>query len=64
MSPFDVVAKLFNASSYNAATVSDKIELYFQDYGLIPLMVQVNGRNISIKLISVFTEFICAGKLR
>ncbi|KAG9304278.1 hypothetical protein G9A89_019840 [Geosiphon pyriformis] len=45
LSPWDVLSKLFNASSWverNNVTLDDKLELYFQDPSLIPLMVQEN----------------------
>ncbi|KNC98455.1 replication factor C subunit 1 [Spizellomyces punctatus DAOM BR117] len=42
MTPFDVTAKLFSASVTTSSTISDRIELYFQDFSLIPLMVQEN----------------------
>ena len=39
--PFDVMTKLFSQSSFRSASFPEKIEGYFQDYSLIPLMVQV-----------------------
>ncbi|KAJ3054745.1 hypothetical protein HK097_000916, partial [Rhizophlyctis rosea] len=42
MSPFDVTGKLLSAGPFRNMSVNDKIELYFHDYSLIPLMVQEN----------------------
>lgn len=42
MSPFDVTGKLFSASSFRSSSMTDKIDLYFQDYSLIPLFIQEN----------------------
>ncbi|KAJ3037351.1 hypothetical protein HDV00_001776 [Rhizophlyctis rosea] len=42
MSPFDVTSKLLGAGSFRHMNMNDKIELYFNDYSLIPLMVQEN----------------------
>jgi replication factor C subunit 1 len=42
MTPFDVIGKLTNQTSFRSATINEKIDLYFQDYSLIPLMVQEN----------------------
>ena len=40
--PFDVIQKLMNQHSFRASTRNDKIDCYFQDYSLIPLMVHEN----------------------
>ena len=42
MTPFDVTSKLFNRDSFRSASLGDKIELYFQDFSIIPLMIQEN----------------------
>lgn len=45
LKPFDIVGKLLNAQIYNAAAkhlLNDKINLYFNDIDLTPLMVQEN----------------------
>ncbi|KAI9098333.1 putative DNA replication factor C subunit Rfc1 [Phlyctochytrium arcticum] len=42
MTPFDATSRLLGASSLSSSTVADRMELYFQDFSLIPLMVQEN----------------------
>ncbi|KAI8915005.1 replication factor RFC1 C terminal domain-containing protein [Powellomyces hirtus] len=39
VSPFDATAKLFSPGSLNMS-LNERIEMYFHDYGLMPLMVQ------------------------
>ncbi|KAJ3189430.1 hypothetical protein HDU85_003060 [Gaertneriomyces sp. JEL0708] len=41
-SVFDVTQKLLGHSGWNSTSFADKLELYFQDYSLIPLMIQDN----------------------
>ena len=42
LTPFDVIGKLLGVSSFRSLSFSDKMDLYFQDYSLIPLFVQEN----------------------
>ena len=42
LTPFDITGKLFGQSTFRAASMEEKIDWYFHDYSLIPLMVQVN----------------------
>ena len=42
LTPFDVIGKLLGVSSFRSASFSDKMDLYFQDYSLIPLFVAEN----------------------
>jgi replication factor C subunit 1 len=46
MSPFDIAGKLFSQQNFRSTTMADKIDYYFQDYSLIPLMVQENYINM------------------
>ncbi|KAJ3025319.1 UNVERIFIED_CONTAM: hypothetical protein HDU68_007254 [Siphonaria sp. JEL0065] len=41
MSPWDVTGTLLNRGSFRDASFADKLELYFSDFSLIPLMIQV-----------------------
>ena len=45
--PFDVIQKLMNQHTFRAASLYDKIDCYFQDYSLIPLMVHENYMRMS-----------------
>lgn len=40
--PFDALHSLFSGQSFNRMTLNQKIDLYFIDNGLMPLMVQEN----------------------
>lgn len=40
--PFDALHSLFSGQSFNRMTLNQKIDLYFVDNGLMPLMVQEN----------------------
>jgi replication factor C subunit 1 len=42
MTPFDVTSRLFNRESFRNTSFADKMDLYFQDFSMIPLMVQEN----------------------
>ncbi|KAJ3247399.1 hypothetical protein HDU78_004373 [Chytriomyces hyalinus] len=42
MSPWDVTGTLFNRVSFRETSFADKLELYFSDFSLIPLMIQEN----------------------
>ncbi|KAJ3262664.1 hypothetical protein HK103_000193 [Boothiomyces macroporosus] len=42
LSPFDITSRLFTQHSFRSTSFNDKIDLYFQDFSLIPLMVQEN----------------------
>ncbi|KAJ7717662.1 replication factor RFC1 C terminal domain-containing protein [Mycena metata] len=45
MSPFDITSKVMGPklfASNSRATLNDKMELYFQDHSLVPLMIQEN----------------------
>jgi replication factor C subunit 1 len=50
MTPFDVTAKLFNRESNRSSSLADKLDLYFQDFSMIPLMVQENYLKMKIYL--------------
>jgi replication factor C subunit 1 len=39
--PFDVMSKIFSQSGFRSMSLPEKIEQYFHDYSLIPLMIQV-----------------------
>jgi replication factor C subunit 1 len=39
--PFDVMSKIFSQSGFRSMSFPEKIEQYFHDYSLIPLMIQV-----------------------
>ena len=39
--PFDAIQKLLSLQSFKSSTFNEKIEIYFHDYQLIPLMMQV-----------------------
>jgi hypothetical protein len=41
LTPFDVISRLLGKSTFRSTTFNDKTDLYFQDYSLIPLFVQV-----------------------
>ena len=45
LSPFVVIGKLLSPSSFRSLSFSGKMDLYFQDYSLIPLFVQVGCSN-------------------
>ncbi len=42
MGPWDVVRDLFSAQTFRAMSFADKIDMYYHDYQLIPLMVHEN----------------------
>ncbi|KAJ3086824.1 hypothetical protein HK102_012387 [Quaeritorhiza haematococci] len=42
LGPWDITGKLLGGSSFRNASTAEKIEYYFQDYQLIPLMIQEN----------------------
>ncbi|KAJ3072599.1 hypothetical protein HDU98_003322 [Podochytrium sp. JEL0797] len=42
LSPWDVASTLLNRGSFRDASFADKLELYFSDFSLIPLMIQEN----------------------
>lgn len=46
MSTFDVTSKLFSRDTFRNSNINDKIDLYFQDFSMIPLMVQQNYINM------------------
>jgi len=51
MNPWDVTAKLFSKLTWSQSsnlTMSDKLELYFNDYDIIPLMVHVSNWELCI----------------
>jgi replication factor C subunit 1 len=41
-SPFDVTQQLFNVSSFRQSSFIDKIDCYFTDFSMMPLMIQEN----------------------
>ncbi|KAJ3084849.1 hypothetical protein HDU99_001925 [Rhizoclosmatium hyalinum] len=41
-SPWDVTGTLLNRGSFRDSSFADKLELYFSDFSLIPLMIQEN----------------------
>ncbi|RKP25306.1 replication factor RFC1 C terminal domain-containing protein, partial [Syncephalis pseudoplumigaleata] len=47
LGPFDIVGKYLQGQAYNAASVADKLDLYFHDYALVPLMVQENYARVA-----------------
>ncbi|KAI9190770.1 replication factor RFC1 C terminal domain-containing protein, partial [Polychytrium aggregatum] len=40
--PFEVTQKLFNQGIYRSASMAEKLEYYFYDFSLVPLMIQEN----------------------
>lgn len=51
MTPFDITSKILGPylfSSTARETLSDKIELYFQDHSFVPLFIQVFGCDIEL----------------
>ncbi len=50
--PWDVVRDLLSLQSFRAMSFTDKIDLYYQDYQLIPLMVQENYHRVVPSVIS------------
>ncbi|KAI9290817.1 RFC1-domain-containing protein [Neoconidiobolus thromboides FSU 785] len=42
LNPFDIASRYFNNENYMNDSFTDRIELYFHDYQLAPLMVQEN----------------------
>ena len=42
MNLFDIPEALFDSSSWKNSTLAQKLEIYFYDYGLTPLMVFVS----------------------
>ncbi|RKP07687.1 replication factor RFC1 C terminal domain-containing protein [Thamnocephalis sphaerospora] len=42
MGPFDIVGKYLQGQAYSSASVAEKLDLYFNDFSLAPLMVQEN----------------------
>ncbi|KAJ3355942.1 hypothetical protein HDU83_002227 [Entophlyctis luteolus] len=42
MGPWDIAGLLFNRSSFRELSFPDKLELYFHDFSLVPLMIQEN----------------------
>jgi hypothetical protein len=47
ISPFEVVGKFFNASEMQRLSMDDKIDLFFHDYSLMPLFVEVRRLEVS-----------------
>ncbi|KAI8900817.1 replication factor RFC1 C terminal domain-containing protein [Globomyces pollinis-pini] len=47
LSPFDIIGKLLSQASFRSSTFSEKIDYYFQDYSMMPLMVQENYISMS-----------------
>ncbi|OUM66743.1 hypothetical protein PIROE2DRAFT_68911 [Piromyces sp. E2] len=67
--PFSLVQKFFNLSEYRNSTFADRMDYFFEDYELMPLMVQENylqiypalakderGRQDPIKLLNLMSE--------
>jgi len=67
--PFSLVQKFFNLSEYNNSTFADRMDYFFEDYELMPLMIQENylqispilaknerGRPDPLKLLNVMSE--------
>src|SRR4051794_25740043 len=48
MSPWDVTSALFNRVSFRDMSFADKLELYFSDFSLIPLMIQARCHSCDI----------------
>ena len=42
LGPWDVVRDLFNVQAFRSMSFADKIDMYYNDYQLIPLMVHEN----------------------
>ncbi|ORX91282.1 DNA replication factor C, large subunit [Basidiobolus meristosporus CBS 931.73] len=40
--PFEIVGKYLNGQNFNSANLNEKIEIYFHDFSLAPLMIQEN----------------------
>ncbi|KAK9765690.1 DNA replication factor C complex subunit Rfc1 [Basidiobolus ranarum] len=40
--PFEIVGKYLNGQNFNSTNLNEKIEIYFHDFSLAPLMVQEN----------------------
>jgi replication factor C subunit 1 len=51
LGPWDVIRDLFNGPTYKATPFHQKTDLYFQDYQLIPLMVQENYPKVQPALV-------------
>lgn len=49
LSNFDAAARLLNRSISDKLTLKDKIELFFMDYDLIPLLIQENYLSVMNK---------------
>jgi len=45
--PFSLVQKFFNLSEYRNSTFADRMDYFFEDYELMPLMIQENYLQIS-----------------
>ncbi|ORX47885.1 DNA replication factor C, large subunit [Piromyces finnis] len=67
--PFSLVQKFFNLSEYRNSTFADRMDYFFEDYELMPLMIQENylqispvlaknerGRPDSVKLLNLMSE--------
>ncbi len=42
MNPFDLAGRLFGGSVFRSLSMNEKLELYFNDYQLLPLFAQEN----------------------
>ncbi|KAL2913819.1 DNA replication factor C complex subunit Rfc1 [Polyrhizophydium stewartii] len=42
MTPFDLIGKLLSRMTFRSASMNEKIDWYFQDYSIMPLMVHEN----------------------
>lgn len=62
LGPFDVAQKLF-ANSDGALTLPQQMELYFNDYDLVPLMVAENYMPATLKAAESASESISIGDL-
>ncbi len=46
LGPFDVIRKLYSEADGSGLSIGDKIDLYFQDYDIVPLMMEENYLNV------------------
>ena len=43
LGPFDLASRLFGQASFRSMNLSEKMDLYFTDYQLLPAFVQVES---------------------
>ncbi|KAI9594841.1 replication factor RFC1 C terminal domain-containing protein [Syncephalis fuscata] len=42
LGPFDIIGKYLQNQAYNSTNLAEKLDLYFHDYSIVPLMMQEN----------------------